>query len=147
MVPLKTASASPTGMRATVEELVGRWKDQWRQREDRTFLKGDPEPKPGIGCHPRLGIGLAMCNIFARSASLQIYFNSEKNTDCRRYFGGSLELVSMDGWGEVVQPGASICSTLTSMLIGTDVYLRLPKLVGCAVNATCVLLVDETTGY
>jgi hypothetical protein len=105
LVPLKTASASPTGMRATVEELVGRWKDQWRQREDRTFLKGDPELKPGIGRHPRLGIGLAMCNIFARSASLQIYFNSEKNTDCRRYFGGSLELVSMDGWGEVVQPG------------------------------------------
>ncbi|KAI0305582.1 alpha-ketoacid dehydrogenase kinase N-terminal domain-containing protein [Multifurca ochricompacta] len=77
--PLRTASASPNGMHATVEELVSRWKDEWRQREDGTPLKNDPELKS------------AMCNIFAR------------------YFGGSLELVSLDGWG-------------------TDVYLRLPKL-------------------
>ncbi|EKM59520.1 uncharacterized protein PHACADRAFT_250081 [Phanerochaete carnosa HHB-10118-sp] len=41
--------------------------------------------------HPRIGIGLPMSNIYAT------------------YFGGSLELVSMDGFG-------------------TDVYLRLPRL-------------------
>ncbi|KAI0268690.1 alpha-ketoacid dehydrogenase kinase [Gloeopeniophorella convolvens] len=89
--PLRSASASPTGMRATVDELVGRWQDEWRQREDEAPLKNDPELESGVGHHPRLGIGLAMSNIFAR------------------YFGGSLDLVSMDGWG-------------------TDVYLRLPKL-------------------
>ncbi|KAF8482785.1 alpha-ketoacid dehydrogenase kinase N-terminal domain-containing protein [Russula ochroleuca] len=89
--PLRTASTSPTGMRATVDELVSRWKDEWRQQEDGTPLKNDPELESGVGRHPRLGIGLAMSNIFAR------------------YFGGSLELVSLDGWG-------------------TDVYLRLPKL-------------------
>jgi pyruvate dehydrogenase kinase 2/3/4 len=67
--PLRTASASPTGMRATVEELVSRWKDEWRQSEDGTALKNDPELKSGVGHHPRLGIGLAMSNIFARYAS------------------------------------------------------------------------------
>jgi hypothetical protein len=53
-------------MRATVEELVSRWKDEWRRNEDETPLKTDPELKSGVGCHPRLGIGLAMSNIFAR---------------------------------------------------------------------------------
>ena len=67
--PLRTASASPTGMRATVEELVSRWKDEWRQSEDGTLLKNDPELKSGVGRHPRLGIGLAMSNIFARYAN------------------------------------------------------------------------------
>lgn len=70
--PLRTASASPTGMRATVEELVGRWKDEWRQSEDGTPLKNDPELKSGVDCHPRLGIGLAMCNVFARYENLYI---------------------------------------------------------------------------
>ncbi|KAF8897559.1 hypothetical protein BD779DRAFT_386535 [Infundibulicybe gibba] len=54
----------------------------------------DPERQAGIGPHPRIGIGLPMSNIYAN------------------YFGGSLELVSLDGWG-------------------TDIYLRLPKLVSC----------------
>ncbi len=67
--PLRSASASPSGMRATVDELVGRWKDEWGQREDGTPLKNDPELKSGVGRHPRLGIGLAMSNIFARYAS------------------------------------------------------------------------------
>ncbi|KAI9442344.1 alpha-ketoacid dehydrogenase kinase N-terminal domain-containing protein [Lactarius indigo] len=88
---LRTVCASPTGMRATVEELVQRWKDEWPRGEDGTHLQNNPERKSGAGHRPRLGIGLALCNIFAR------------------YFGGSLELVSLDGWG-------------------TDVYLRLPKL-------------------
>ncbi|KAH9056571.1 alpha-ketoacid dehydrogenase kinase N-terminal domain-containing protein [Lactarius vividus] len=89
--PLRTVCASPTGMRATVEELVQRWKDEWPRGEDESYLQNNPERKSGAGHRPRLGIGLALCNIFAR------------------YFGGSLELVSLDGWG-------------------TDVYLRLPKL-------------------
>jgi hypothetical protein len=68
--PLRTASASSTGMRATVEELVSRWQDEWRRGEDGTPLKKDPEPKSDVGRHPRLGIGLAMSNIFARYANL-----------------------------------------------------------------------------
>ncbi|KZV76305.1 alpha-ketoacid dehydrogenase kinase N-terminal domain-containing protein [Peniophora sp. CONT] len=81
---LRTASASPSGMVATVEEVVDRWQKDVRSRSD-------PELEAGVGHHPRLGIGLPMSNIFAS------------------YFGGSLELLSMNGWG-------------------TDVYLRLPKL-------------------
>ncbi|VDC03594.1 unnamed protein product [Peniophora sp. CBMAI 1063] len=81
---LRTASASPSGMVATVEEVVDRWQKDVRSRSD-------PELDAGVGHHPRLGIGLPMSNIFAS------------------YFGGSLELLSMNGWG-------------------TDVYLRLPKL-------------------
>lgn len=88
---LRTVCASPTGMRATVEELVQRWKDEWPRVENETVLQNNSERKSGSVHRPRLGIGLALCNIFAR------------------YFGGSLELVSLDGWG-------------------TDVYLRLPKL-------------------
>ncbi len=66
--PLRSASASPMGMRATVDELASRWKVEWRQREDGTPLKNDPELNSGVGRHPRLGIGLAMSNIFARYA-------------------------------------------------------------------------------
>ncbi|KAI0320774.1 alpha-ketoacid dehydrogenase kinase N-terminal domain-containing protein [Amylostereum chailletii] len=85
---LRTASANPSGMVATVREQVDRWEQERRQ-----FFPAqlDPELEAGVGHHSRLGIGLPMCNIFSR------------------YFGGSLELVSMDGWG-------------------TDAYLRLPKL-------------------
>jgi len=89
--PLRTICASPTGMRATVEELVQRWKDEWPRSEDGTAQQNGADRKSGPVHRPRLGIGLALCNIFTR------------------YFGGSLELVSLDGWG-------------------VDVYLRLPKL-------------------
>ena len=57
-------------MHATVDELASRWKDEWRQREDGTSLRNDPELNYGVGRHPRLGIGLAMSNIFARYAKL-----------------------------------------------------------------------------
>jgi hypothetical protein len=53
-------------MRVTVEELVQRWKDEWPRGEDGTPLQNKPEPKSGAVHRPRLGIGLAMCNIFAR---------------------------------------------------------------------------------
>lgn len=55
-------------------------------------LKEQIDLKPETAAtHPKLGIGLPMSNIFAR------------------YFGGSLDLISLDGWG-------------------TDVYMRVPKL-------------------
>jgi pyruvate dehydrogenase kinase 2/3/4 len=57
-------------MRATVDELASRWKGEWRQRGGGTPLENDPELNSGVGRHPRLGIGLAMSNIFARYAKL-----------------------------------------------------------------------------
>ncbi|KAH9951574.1 alpha-ketoacid dehydrogenase kinase, partial [Amylocystis lapponica] len=79
---LRTVSSSKRGMTATVEEQV----ETWLRNSD---VDG-PDQEVGVP-HPRIGIGLPMSNIFAT------------------YFGGSLQLVSLDGYG-------------------TDVYLRLPKL-------------------
>ncbi|KLO14956.1 alpha-ketoacid dehydrogenase kinase [Schizopora paradoxa] len=76
---LRKTILSPHGMRATVDEQLERWHER------------DPENVASTGPLPRLGIGLPMSNIFAT------------------YFGGSLRLVSLDGWG-------------------TDVHLKLPKL-------------------
>ncbi|KAJ6515867.1 branched-chain alpha-ketoacid dehydrogenase [Mycena sanguinolenta] len=87
---LRTLSSSPLGMRATVDEQVDRWQQTLASGNHSNDFT-DPEMEAGVGPHPRIGIGLPMSNIFAT------------------YFGGSLELVAMDGWG-------------------TDVYLRLPKL-------------------
>ncbi|KAJ7590981.1 alpha-ketoacid dehydrogenase kinase [Mycena floridula] len=78
---LRQLSSTDGGMRGTVDEQLNRWKKAQK----------DPETDAGVGAHPRFGIGLPMSNIFAT------------------YFGGSLQLVSMDAWG-------------------TDAYLRLPKL-------------------
>ncbi|KAG6378954.1 hypothetical protein JVT61DRAFT_13240 [Boletus reticuloceps] len=78
-------TASSRGVRATVAEQVG-------EETERSTEGKNPESQAGIASHQRIGLGLPMSNIFAT------------------YFGGSLELVSLDGWG-------------------TDVFLRLPKLV------------------
>ncbi|KAJ7771399.1 branched-chain alpha-ketoacid dehydrogenase kinase [Mycena maculata] len=87
---LRTVSSSPHGMRATVDEQVARWQQNLASGGVHdTELNAEMEAE--VTPHPRIGIGLPMSNIFAT------------------YFGGSLELVSLDGWG-------------------TDVYLRLPKL-------------------
>ncbi|KZT05524.1 alpha-ketoacid dehydrogenase kinase [Laetiporus sulphureus 93-53] len=80
---LRRISSSGRGMTATVDEQVS----SWQSKSDCE----DPQQNAGVNPHPRIGIGLPMSNIFAT------------------YFGGSLELVSLDGYG-------------------TDVYLRLPKL-------------------
>jgi hypothetical protein len=70
-------------MRATVDEQVGRWQQNLAggNYPDAKDADVDPEVKAGVGPHPRIGIGLPMSNIFAT------------------YFGGSLELVTLDGWG------------------------------------------------
>ncbi|KAI0832432.1 alpha-ketoacid dehydrogenase kinase N-terminal domain-containing protein [Trametes gibbosa] len=78
---LRSLSSSRQGMTATVSEQIGKW----QQNADKDA------PANGVNPHPRIGIGLPMSNIYAT------------------YFGGSLELVSLDGYG-------------------TDVYVRLPKL-------------------
>lgn len=86
---LRTVSSDPRGVMATVDEqLSSRAVDQ---REPVPQCSEGPEDGIELGIHPRMGIGLPMSNIYAT------------------YFGGSLELISLDGWG-------------------TDVYLRLPKL-------------------
>lgn len=81
-------SASSRGVKATVAEQVGGWQAM-EEKGDRNTK--DPERGAGIAPHQRMGLGLPMSNIFAT------------------YFGGSLQLVSLDGWG-------------------TDAYLQLPKL-------------------
>ncbi|KAF9247070.1 alpha-ketoacid dehydrogenase kinase [Melanogaster broomeanus] len=81
-------TASSRGVKATFAEQVGEWQVN---KTERTQEGKDPEREAGIAPHPRIGLGLPMSNIFST------------------YFGGSLELVSLDGWG-------------------TDVFLRLPKL-------------------
>ncbi|TFY70880.1 hypothetical protein EVG20_g2112 [Dentipellis fragilis] len=86
---LRSVSEDPKGMKATVEEQIARWE---QERRVLSTTVQDQESETSVGPYPRLGIGLPMCNIYAT------------------YFGGSIELVSLDGWG-------------------TDVYLRLPKLV------------------
>jgi hypothetical protein len=109
---LRTLSSSPHGMRATVDEQVGRWQ---------TLPSGnhpdgdatDPEVEAGVGPHPRIGIGLPMSNIFAT------------------YFGGSLELVTMDGWGKRL---SNFGFLPLNIFAGTDVYLRLPKLVSPSIS-------------
>ncbi|KAF9485330.1 alpha-ketoacid dehydrogenase kinase [Pholiota conissans] len=82
---LRTASQSEQGLRATVDEQIGSWQ-KFRGKD----LKDSHTPPVQV-IHPRIGIGLPMSYIYAT------------------YFGGKLELVSLDGWG-------------------IDVYLRLPKL-------------------
>nr|GAT59448.1 alpha-ketoacid dehydrogenase kinase N-terminal domain-containing protein [Mycena chlorophos] len=87
---LRNASTNPLGMRATVTEQVDRWQQDVPSTLDPVDPEFDPEVQAGVG-HAKVGIGLPMSNIFAT------------------YFGGSLELVTMQGYG-------------------TDVYLRLPRL-------------------
>lgn len=81
--------ASEHGLRATVDEQVSHWQQLVPSKGQAVGREENSEPKDLP--QPRIGIGLPMSYIFAT------------------YFGGSLELVSLDGWG-------------------TDVYLRLPKL-------------------
>ncbi|KIJ70536.1 hypothetical protein HYDPIDRAFT_172332 [Hydnomerulius pinastri MD-312] len=81
-------TATSRGVKATVAEQVGGWQ---ANEAERAQDSKDPEREAGIAPHQRIGLGLPMSNIFTT------------------YFGGSLELVSLDGWG-------------------TDVFLRLPKL-------------------
>jgi len=57
----------------------------------------------------QMGIGLPLSNIYAT------------------YFGGTLELVSMDGWGKF-PPIQTYDAECVYQLLGTDVYLRLPRL-------------------
>ncbi|KAI0698590.1 branched-chain alpha-ketoacid dehydrogenase [Cytidiella melzeri] len=77
---LRSVSTSTLGITATVQEQLN------------AMSQAAPRKSSDGGTlRPRIGFGLPMSNIFAT------------------YFGGSLELVSMDGYG-------------------TDVYLRLPKL-------------------
>jgi pyruvate dehydrogenase kinase 2/3/4 len=66
---LRTASSWPHGVRATVDEQVGRWQ-QSRQPQQQSAMPSeldgkDPEVVAGIEPHPRIGIGLPMSNIFA----------------------------------------------------------------------------------
>lgn len=85
-------------MRATVSEQVGR--RQYDEEENLVTEKGI-----SVGPHPRIGIGLPMSNIFATFVHLQgqiLFYACARvlmSLFLFRYFGGSIELVSLDGWG------------------------------------------------
>lgn len=82
---LRSASSNPSGVWATVGEQVGRW----------STTRGS---LPASGKQSRIGIGLPMSNIYATCVS---HVNSRHAADTRSsYFGGTLELVSLDGWGD-----------------------------------------------
>ena len=90
---LKSISSSPKGMRATVDEQIDAWKAKSKHKDD-------PERRAGVGKHTRLGIGLPMSNIFATYVLFPTVL-SDHDSEFPRYFGGSLELVSLDGWGKL----------------------------------------------
>ncbi|KAF8591407.1 alpha-ketoacid dehydrogenase kinase [Ramaria rubella] len=83
---LRNAISNPKGIKGTVGEQVSETNsipsDVSQEVQERVQSSDSP---------PHIGIGLPLSNIYAG------------------YFGGSLQLMSMDGWG-------------------TDVYVRLPKL-------------------
>ena len=87
---------------ATVAEQLG------KKRTRRPVpSSGDDNPDPaqrvGADVHARIGIGLPMSNIYARSGifsfTLLVRHRIVVIETRHRYFGGSLELVSLDGWG------------------------------------------------
>lgn len=99
---LRSFSSSPQGIRATVGEQVGRWQSgALHQVEDAINNPDNPDKEAGVGPHPRIGIGLPMSNIFATYGL--IYASLPLIVQCvsclTRYFGGSLRLVSLNGWG------------------------------------------------
>ena len=89
---LRTISSSQTGMVATVEEQVRRWIAD--------VADEDPQGEAGVSPHPRIGIGLPMSNIFA-TYDILLLCTYPSLMSFARYFGGSLELVSLDGYGEL----------------------------------------------
>ncbi|KAI0796657.1 alpha-ketoacid dehydrogenase kinase [Abortiporus biennis] len=101
---LRQVSTNPRGVWATVHEQV----DNWQQTPDEFQRSTVSETEDNLNPHPRLGIGLPMSNIFATYVPFFLFLNPPY-VSLYRYFGGSLELVSMDGYG-------------------TDVYVRLPRL-------------------
>ena len=62
---LRTVSSSPDGMRATVDEQVGSWKDTDPVSSPQELHSNPPEKKGFVESRPRIGIGLPMSNIFA----------------------------------------------------------------------------------
>jgi pyruvate dehydrogenase kinase 2/3/4 len=108
---LRTVSSSESGLRATLNEQIGRWQNAGPlspyappTAETEEQLKTSPEEKAGVGTHYPIGIGLPMSNIFATYYFFLSIFVQRGNTHNFdfRYFGGSLELVSLDGWGALL---------------------------------------------
>lgn len=91
-------------MTATVAEQVTAWKEQ----DNGHVPISTPEETAGVGSHARLGIGLPMSNIFATWVQRLSGVNSAILNALCSYFGGSLQLVSLDGWG--------MCTVLSQLL-------------------------------
>lgn len=90
MGALRTASSSPQGLKATVDEQLYAF--------NRKGGKGEAPDRSAP--HPRIGIGLPMSNIYATFVAAACHCTTAI-LPITRYFGGSLELVSMDGYGNI----------------------------------------------
>lgn len=110
-------SVTTKGVNATVGEQLEQWKEFAARKGQ------DPTQSDRQDIHPRIGLGLPMSNVFAT------------------YFGGSLDLVSLDGWGTYT----FIVWRESNWKIGTDVYVRLPKLVSNKVVVSCWLIMLQGT--
>jgi len=99
---LRDASESTEGLMATVTEQLGKKRTR-RPVPCSGDDQLDPAQRVGADVHARIGIGLPMSNIYARQEIFTFTFlvrHWTVVTETRnRYFGGSLELVSLDGWG------------------------------------------------
>lgn len=112
------------GFPITVVDQMTRWRaGQQQQLEQKNHSQGanaSSEKEEGVN---RMGLGLPLSNIYAR------------------YFGGSLDLMSLDGWGKSrafrfpttrftdAKELLYFLRVLTHNFVpGIDVYLRLPRL-------------------
>ncbi|GJJ07474.1 hypothetical protein Clacol_001676 [Clathrus columnatus] len=102
---LRGAILSPKGIKGTVHEQVelGPDRDGDANLDLQERIKFAQVPS-------RVGIGLPMSNVYAGYRNVILFStNPSLMLTYSSYFGGSLQLVPMDGWG-------------------TDVYVRLPRL-------------------
>jgi hypothetical protein len=119
-------SASSRGVRATVAEQVGGWQ---ANETERAQVGNDPEREAGIAPHQRIGLGLPMSNIFATWVIVRPFVLRSGFTVC---WTGTLEApLSWYLWTGGVSDVDFVPNIQdTEMLpVGTDVFLRLPKLV------------------
>ena len=76
----------------------------------------------GLGTIAGLGYGLPMSRLYARLAYMLSLIAFLPNLMLDRYFGGSLDLLSLEGWGRLNELS---CDMVTDPCVGSDVFLKL----------------------